>query len=330
MIVVFDDNADFKKYVSVDAGFNHDDLKDDIDTAMRKYILPYCSQEQWEASKISALAWDVELVYLIKGAAANLGLYLYMPLAKVNIDAGGGISYNADRSKQATPEDKEDLTNSLFLKGMIKVEDMLLFLEKTETADSPTKFQLWKTSAAYTTLTSRLIRTTAEYKIINSRQVFLGLIPYMEDVEFDTIEKSVPATTLVKLYSREFGDEAESKKAYETLLYKYVQPIVRSEALYRALDQNAVLIDRYNTLTVHDDTSANKTKGSKEASIDKIERKKEGLKKIYLERLGEMMGFIVRNAALLDYELPADSEDVVGPYKNQDYHGSALFGVFSR
>lgn len=330
MTNLFLDDEDFRKYISVDVGFNHEDLADDIETALQKYILPYCSIEQFEESKANDTEWDNELIERVKSAAAFLGMYLFMPLAKVNIKAGGGIEYNVDKSKQASPEDKEDLANSFFVKGMAKVEDMLLFLERTETATTPVKFRAWRTSAAYTQHTARLIRNTAEYKIIDSRQVFLKLLPYMEDVEFDTIEKTIPGATLAKLYSRDFGTEADSKKAYETLLYKYVQPIVRSEALYRALDQFAVLIDRYNTLTVHDDTSANKTKGSKEASIDKIERKKEGLKKMHLDRLGEMTAFIFRNALLLDYEVPADVEESVGPYKNDVVHGSAFFGSFSR
>jgi hypothetical protein len=330
MTNLFSDEEDFRKYISVDVGFNHEDVADDIETALQKYIFPYCSIEQFNASKLTSTAWDGELIERIKSAAAHLGLYLFMPLAKVNIKAGGGIEYNVDRAKQASPEDKEDLANSFFVKGMAKVEDMLLFLERTETANAPAKFQAWKASAAYTQHTARLIRNTTEYKIIDSRQVFLKLLPFMEDVEFDVIERAVPATTLAKLYSRDFGNDTDVKKAYETLLYKYVQPIVRSEALYRGLDQMAVLVDRYNTLTVHDDTSANKTKGSKEASIDKIERKKEGLKKLYLDRLGEMTAFIFRNADLLDYEVPADTEEVVGPYKNKAEHGSVLFGTFSR
>lgn len=329
MMQVFDNNEDFRKYLSVNIGFEVEDLESDIDTAMRKYILPYCSRVQWEASKITQNAWDVELCSIVKSAAANLGMFLYLPVAKVSISASG-IQYQVDRSKQATAEDKEDLALSLFAKGMAQVEDMLKFLEETETATAPAKFQLWKTSDAYTIQKSRLIWNTAEYRIIDSRQVFLSLLPYIEDVEFELIKEVVPATTLLKLYSRDFGSEPTKKAAFETLLYKYVQPIVSNEALYRALDQMAVVIDRYGTLTIHDDTSANKVKGSKEASIDKIERKKEGLKKVVEIRLGSMNDFIVQNAENLDYEIPTDTEEVVGPYKNLAEHGSAFFGSFTR
>lgn len=329
MITLFQFDEEFRQYVNVNVGFDHESLVDDIDTALRKYIFPYCSREQFEASKDSAEDHDKELMSLIKSAAANLGLFLYMPLAKVNISSGG-ITYAVEKAKQASQEDKEELSNSFFVKGMAKLEDMLLFLEKNENATAG-KFQAWKNSVAYTKHTSLLVRNATEFKIIgDSRQVFLSLIPYIEDVEFDTIQTCVSASVLSKLYSREFGTEPEVKLAYETLLFKYVQVIVRSEALFRALDQQAVLIDRYQTLTVHDDTTSNKVKGSKEASIDKIERKKAGLKKLMLARLEDMTGFIFKTAELLDYELPTDESDKVGPYKNIQEHGSAFFGAFSR
>ena len=329
MIQVFDNNEDFRKYLSVNIGFEVEDLASDIDTAMREYILPYCSKEQWEASKNAENEWDVELVSIVKSAAANLGMYLYLPVAKVSISSSG-IQYQVDRSKQATAEDKEDLSLSLFAKGMAQVEDMLKYLEDTEKATAPAKFQLWKASEAYTVRNSRLIRTTAEYRIITSRQVFLSLLPYIEDVEFDVIKELVPDTTLLKMYNRDFGTDANKKKAFETLLYKYVQPIVANEALYRALDQLAVVIDRYGTLTIHDDTSANKVKGSKEAPTDKIERKKIGLKALVDARTPKMIEFIEANAANLDYEIQTEEEEVVGPYKNQPEHGSAFFGAFGR
>ena len=328
MMQVFDNNEDFKKYLSVNIGFEVADLESDIDTAMRKYILPYCSKEQWEASKTTQNAWDVELVSIVKSAAANLGMFLYLPVAKVSISASG-IQYQVDRNKQATAEDKEDLSLSLFAKGMAQVEDMLKYLEDTATATAPAKFQPWKASTAYTIRNSRLIRTTAEYKIIDSRQVYLSLVPYIEDVELEVIQELIPDTTLQKLYSRDFGTDNTKKKAYETLLYKYVQPVVANEALHRALDQMAVIIDRYGTLTIHDDTSANKTKGSKEASIDKIERKKDGLKIAFIRRRDLMIEFLLKNATNLDLELTPEPE-VTGPYKNQPEHGSAFFGTFGR
>lgn len=329
MMQIFDDNDDFKKYLSVNIGFDVADLQSDIDTAMREYILPYCSREQYEASKNTENAWDVELMNIVKSAAANLGMYLYLPVAKVNISSSG-IQYSVDRSKQATAEDKEDLSLSLFAKGMAQVEDMLKYLEDTETATAPAKFQLWKASTAYTVRNSRLIRTTAEYRIITSRQVFLSLLPYIEDVELEVIQELLPETTLQKLYSRDFGTDNAKKKAYETLLYKYVQPVIANDALYRALDQMAVLIDRYGTLTIHDDTSANKAKGSKEASIDKIERKKEGLRIAFIRRRDLMIQYFLKNAANLDFELTPEPEETTGPYKNQPEHGSAFFGAFGR
>ncbi|GAB2648560.1 hypothetical protein GCM10027035_47870 [Emticicia sediminis] len=329
MMQVFDNNDDFRTYIPVNVGFDVQLLESDIDTAMRKYVLPYCSVEQWVASKTSQNAWDVELVSIVKSAAANLGMFLYLPMAKVSISSSG-IQYEVDRGRQATAEDKEDLSLSLFAKGMAQVEDMLKYLEDNESGTNPAKFQAWKASTAYTVRISRLIRTTAEYRIIDSRQVFLSLLPYIEDVELDVIQDLIPETTLQKLYSRNFGTDNTKKKAYETLLYKYVQPVVANEALYRALDQLAVVIDRYGTLTIHDDTSSNKAKGSKEANIDKIERKKNGLQIAFHRRRDLMLEFILKNAAALDWEIPSEPEEVTGPYKNQIEHGSAFFGAFGR
>ena len=319
MITLFDTEEEFRSFISVNTGFTFENIKPKYNEALTDYIFPYCSREQFDESLNSENAKDIEFIRLVKNAAANLGFYLYYPFSKAQL-SDKGIIYDTEKNKQASAEDKEDIEMALKRSGLTGIETMLDYLEQNDE-----HFTIWKASSSYTKHTSLLVRTAAEFKIIdNSRQVFMKLVPFIEDIEFDVIKEAVPKVILQKLYSRDFGVESEVKAAYKELLEKYIQVIVRSFSMAQAINAFAVIKDKYNTLTVYDDTTASKTKGHKEAPDRKLDKWREDLLILGNKRLKMLQTFIDENAELFDYT-PAEKVIKTIPYKNDPSHGTAYF-----
>lgn len=318
-MTLFANDAEFRGFLSVNVGFTVDNLKHEIDDALNRFIFPYCSKAQFDASKTQNTEPHVELIRLVKYAAANLGMYLYMPTAKVAI-SNKGIEYASDKNKQASAEDKQDFALSLKSKGLAGVEQILAHLEANEVT-----FTTWKNSASYTKFSSILVRTSTEFKIIDdSRHVFLRLFPYIEEVEFNIIRNAIPKVALDKLYSRDFGNDAEVKAVFEELLTKYAQVIVRSYALAQAINSFAVVKDKYNTLTVFDDTTAGKSTGHKDAPVNKLDKWRMDLLETGAKRLTMMNQFIQENAEALGITIETKVNKTI-PYKNDASHGTAFF-----
>lgn len=318
-MTLFANDNEFRGFLSVNVGFKVDNLKHEINDALNRFILPFCSKEQFDASKTEPAEPHLEFIRLVKYAAANLGMYLYMPTAKVVI-SNNGIEYSSDKATQASAEDKQDFALSLKSKGLAGVEQILAHLEANEGT-----FTAWKASGSYTKFTSILIRTSTEFKIIDdSRHVFLRLVPYIEEVEFNTIRNAIPKVALTKLYSRNFGDDDAVKALYEELLTKYAQVVVRSYALAQAINALAVVKDKYNTLTVFDDTTAGKSTGHKEAPVNKLDKWRQDLLETGANRLTMMNQFIKDNAEALGITIESKTPKKI-PFRNTEELNTAYF-----
>lgn len=83
-MTLFADDDDFREFLSVNVGFTVDNLKHEINDALNRFILPFCSKAQFNISVAETTEPHLEFIRLVKYAAANLGMYLYMPIAKVS------------------------------------------------------------------------------------------------------------------------------------------------------------------------------------------------------------------------------------------------------
>lgn len=323
MIQLFENNAELQEYIPVNTGFELEFLEADIDSALRKYILPYLSRAQFDETKDYAGANKAkhdELFALVKKSAALLGMHLYMPQAKVSID-GDSITYSVERDKQASAEDKRELSESFLWKGLEAVEDMLSFLEENDNV-----FVTWKGSIGYTKFTDHFVRTATEMKVIeDSRLVFLRLLPAIEMVEFDLAEV-LPETAFDTLKSREFGNDAGQKKLWESLLVDYVQVIVSRRALAMGLSQMVVHLTKDGKLAAFNNTAANLTKGYLQLSEARIAQLKGDLNQQADKRLTRMNTFIQDHAELFGYEAP--ESHISKPFVNKETHASKFFGSF--
>lgn len=299
MIKIFADNIEFKKYIPVNSGFVLDQIEADIDAALRQHILPLLSRTQFDASKTSTNATHIELMSIVKSAAANLAMFAFLPLAKVEIK-GNSINYVVDKSKQASAEDKRELSDSFLKKGHAAVGDMLVFLEQNESV-----FTEWVASESYTVYKSSYIRTAPEFKIIpdHNRHVFLRLKPHIETAEFE-LNNNLPASIAATLKSRDFGTDLAIKATWQSLLTDYVQVIIRSRAMAAGILDMSIVIDTYGTVTTFNNTLSSQTKAYAVAGDKKIEKRIEQLQLEANNRQTLLNKFIIDNATALGYTIP--------------------------
>jgi len=312
MVSLFNDIT-FKATIPVNVGFTYANVQSDVESALERYIIPYLSQAQYDASIDSTSEIHLRLIKLVRIAAANIGMGNYMPQGKIQI-SNGGISYTVDRNKQATPEDKADLQASFLDKGFRAIDDMLRFLEANKST-----FTAWTASSSFTEFKKLLIRTADEFKIISgSRTVFLALVPYIEDVEIETIENAVPAEILVTLRSGNYSTK------HKELLEKYIRPVIANKALSKGLSSLSVIFNN-NTISVFDNSSANQSKGYREASTTKLALYKDDLEHTAINRLVLMASFIKANATDLGYTIPEVPIVVSKPFRNEEGGGTKFF-----
>jgi hypothetical protein len=320
-MAIFANEADFVQSCPVNLGSVFKNMKQDIELAADTYVFPYCSKEQYEDIKNSQNAKAIEYVRLLKLSTAYLALHLYMPIGKSEISSQGIVQVVTEGKKQASAEDKEDLSLSSKAKGLMYLEMLLAHLEKNDAF-----FEIWKQSDSYSRYTKYLVRSADEFRLIEGkRHVFMGLQSYIEDVEFEIIEGLIPDNILYKLYSREFGNDPNIKKIYEELLTKYVQPVVASLALARAISAMAIVRDSYNTLTVFDDTRAGKSRGLKEAPTNKLDRWQADLERRGNTRLSMIKAYLQKYATELQYIAP-NAENETIPFRNEDYFNTIFLG----
>jgi hypothetical protein len=314
MIKIFNTPADLKAYIPINLGFPLADLESDIDAALRQHILPLLSRGQFDDSKASTNATHIELMSIVKQAAANLAMFSYLPQGKVEMK-GNSISYVVDKNRQASAEDKRELSDSFLKKGHAAVSDMIQFLEENQSV-----FTIWAASENYTIYADSYIRTAAEFKIIpdNNRHVFLRLKPHIETAEFE-LNQNLPTNIKEKLKSRDFGTNAATKAIWNDLLKNYIQVIVRSHALAAGILDMSIVIDVYGTITTFNNTLSSQTKAYAVAADKKIEKRIEQLRLEGSNRQMLLNQFLIDNATALGYTAPTTPPTSTA-YKNDPTH----------
>lgn len=307
---IINSDLEFKKFVGVNVGFSFDNLKDDIQTALAKEVIPYLGIAQYDVSIKSTNEKHKELIRLAAKISANIGMANYLPIAKVQI-SNGGISYTADKSKQATAEDKEDLRLAFLNKGYNTIDEMLLYLETN--ADD---FQEWKSSTGKILFNKLFIRTADEFRIIQGkRSIFIKLIPYMEDIELEVISHLFPSTLITDLKTK----VVTGKK--KELLENYIRPIVANKALARALTAFAIVLTD-SGLSVFDNTSANQTKGYKEANQQRVDALRDDLERTATNRIVMMNAFKKDFASDLGLTITTNTKQ---PFRNPEETKTKFF-----
>ena len=319
MIQLIENADDLTKYLPLNKGFDYALLEADVDDALRDYVLPYLSREQFDASKISTDAKHVELISIVKKSAYNLALASWLPMGKVLISESG-IQAGVDKERQASSEDKADAISSAKKKGLRAIEQMLEFLE----ANAAT-FTDWAASEAFTVINGSFLRSAKEFAIIeNSRSVFLRLKPYIADVERQYLSELIPESVYIRLLSRDYTAIAEENRViYQRFLTNYIMPFVRDMSMAKAARAMAIIKDQFGTLTAFDNVGANHAKGYKTIQKELLEGWIEDLTNAAQGNLTKLATFLDTNKAAFGIIEAEKPERVI--YRNDVTHGTAIF-----
>ncbi|WP_421811750.1 DUF6712 family protein [Flagellimonas sp.] len=170
---------DIKKYVAVNNSLKIESLKPYIIQADRKFLVPACSQELYDAFETAPTEGVRQKVYeLLREASSHLAMFLYIPVGNVEINDHGIIVESGDQSKAAEWWQIRDLRRSFLDAGLGAIDDALKLMEANESL-----FTEWKGSDSYTMFMELFVKRTDTFNrwfnISNSRRTFLALRPYM-------------------------------------------------------------------------------------------------------------------------------------------------------
>ncbi len=319
MIQLIENADDLTKYLPLNKGFDYTLLEADVDDALRDYVLPYLSREQFDSSINSIDVKHLELMSIVKKSAYNLALASWLPLGKVMISEAG-IQSGVDKERQASSEDKADAISSAKKKGLRAIDQMLEFLE-----GNAATFSAWAVSDAFTLLKSSFIRSAKEFAIIeNSRSVFLRLKPYIEDVERQYLSELIPEAVYTTVLSRNYTAISEENRViYQRFLQNYIMPFVRDMSMAKAARAMAIIKDQFGTLTAFDNVGANHAKGYKTVQKELLEGWIEDLTNAAQNNLTKLATFLDTNKTAFGIIEAEKAERVI--YRNDITHGTAIF-----
>lgn len=317
----FTDLADFRKYCSVNTGFELSLVENDFTNAFYRFVLPYLSQAQYDASKTNANALHVELMRHVKSAIANLGMMLYFPVLKVNITTAG-IQSGVPREKQLNQADKDDLFRHLQDTGFQAIEQMLLFLETNKATFTP-----W--APVSTELNKVFLRNATEFNnflnINSSRRFFLTMSWSIDNIEQNIIEPLLPDNLYSNLHTALAANTLSA--IHQKLLNGYVRPALAHLAMAsssftladtRMVGLGVCLLDADYVPKRNDPVYA--------AVPGSITYTRQSLQKKGDEILAAMTDFIEANAADLGITLPTEDTLIDFPYiRNKPEWGTVIF-----
>jgi|GEM_PF-174722 len=179
-------NEQYKKYVGLDKNFAFEKLLTHEETAFRKKIFPYISDEVITELMDSEDPEKKKLADLVLKAGACYSVVTALPFIKVKISSFGLDKYSQEKMKSAEWWDVRDIGLSLVKNGDEALSDAL-----TEIAKDP----LLKDRCNFFTEYSFAPIPTPEefnkiYSINKSIDVYLNLVPLMRRVwQFSILEK---------------------------------------------------------------------------------------------------------------------------------------------
>ncbi|MGD1319529.1 DUF6712 family protein [Chryseobacterium sp. 2R14A] len=170
----------YKKYVGLSKDFAFEKLESHEETAFRKNIFPYISEEIIDELKSSADDTKKQIADLILKAGACYSVVKALPFIKVKITSFGLEKYQQEKMKNADWWDVRDIGLSL-----VKTADEALSDALTEIAKNPS---LKSRCDFFTKYSFALIPTPEEfnsvYNINKSMDVYMNLVSLMKRIWF--------------------------------------------------------------------------------------------------------------------------------------------------
>lgn len=221
---------DIKKYISVNATIDYDNVKPYIERAESTYIKPTISVAQYNALDSSNLNSNEQTALdIIKAATAYLAYYFYLPELQVQISDQGIHIITGEHKKTAFPWQIQQLSDHWLNTGLNALEDALQFME-----DNQSDFSDFVNSNAFTVYRDLFVHTAdifdSIYGIGGSRRIFQKLKPIMAQVEQKAIKH---------ILCQDLFDDIKNDLMNDTLggANEDLLPIIRKAVVYKTVEQ---------------------------------------------------------------------------------------------
>lgn len=186
---------EYKEHVGLSKDFDFDKLKPHKETAFRRKIFPYISEDIYEELKNSNDENKKRIADLITKAGANYTVVVSIPILKIKFSSFGIDKYTQEKMKSAEWWDVRDFGLSL-----IKIADEALSDAITEISrDSVLKSRC----SFFSKYSFDPIPTPEEfndiYSINKSMDVYLNLVPLMRRVWQFSILSKIKSCTVIEI-----------------------------------------------------------------------------------------------------------------------------------
>jgi len=183
---------EYREYVGLSKDFDFDKLKPHKETAFRRKIFPFISEELYDELKVSPDEIKKRIADLITKAGANYTVVISIPILKIKFSSFGIDKYTQEKMKSAEWWDVRD-----FGLALIKIADEALSDALTEIGKDPL---LRNRCTFFSKYSFGPIPTPEEfndiYSINKSMDVYLNLVPLMRRVWEFSILKKIKSCTI--------------------------------------------------------------------------------------------------------------------------------------
>lgn len=250
MDILFLTTEELKKYIAADAGMRFETLKGFIQEATLLYIVDELGEAQLTTLQAaytdgSGTPADADLSALLPYVQRPLAYYaMYLAVDQLAVNVGdGGITESNSQNSNPAPKDKRDSLKAHYLRQAdLHIEKLLAYLEANA---SPTKYNEWYSSSAYTGADGAILNTVTQadqhIDINSSRRIFKRLKKRSLRIERSTIKRLIGPDQYDELITQIKTDTLKNS-ATNLALVALLYPIIAKKALYETLPSMRVSI----------------------------------------------------------------------------------------
>jgi hypothetical protein len=316
---------EFRGCVEANAGIDLLSLTPSIKAAEIKFLKPLLGAAYYDSLTIRyetdtiTLDSEEELVVHIQNAIANLALYLYVPIAEVQITDAGVRRGDSESAPGAYKYQVKELQKALLERGFEYIELMLEHLD-----ESPATFVEWFESDAYKNYRKAFIKSGTEFEQLYSsirfpRRMYTLLRTTMLNLQELTIATTIGEGTYNEL-AEAFQEEDPAFSDWEIQLLAYLKPAIAHLTVARGIAHIVATMDEngVHVLTQFNDTTTDTGKRAPASNVhlNMLINEAKSVGEAWLTKAITYMNSVASATVFPDYyavisvaDVPADQND---------------------
>lgn len=235
--------TDLKKYIPVSESLEFSDFEPYIQKSVNTYIGKYVGQLHITLADESTgpnAVIENEAREHLRSAIANLGFFLYLPFAVVQMDSSGISTIVNDNKKSAEWWQVKDIRREVLRSGHESMDLLLAVLEA-----NPSIFADYASN--YSSINNELLVNNASvfskyYNIFDSRQTYLALQPTIRLVEDQYIHTFLCEELIEALKTATSGTLYKVKTAIVKAIVAFTVAKISNNGLF-LLDEKGLRVD---------------------------------------------------------------------------------------